>query len=254
MRRAIRSCLTRRSICRLIRHLARSRPGPHWNGSRHSMPSRAGSAAAARRNVAPSDRPGRIEMDNGSDRTLQDGDRAPLTLDNEILEEFNPLDGPLPEYIPSTWNGAHVGFRLVEAFKTLARLPVANGPRFHSGYWPASPMAWIDIVEIEREWRMNPGSESLREAVSDFASRKPKPTTIEVSRMEKAISRPAHYLAARPILCRIVLQVASLKARDLDLYDVARRLRKPAARLRRLNREALDLIAVGLRRDRVPVF
>ena len=124
-----------------------------------------------------------------------------IQLDGKVVEEFSCLDGPLPEYVPPNWNGAHVGFRLVEAFKTLARLPVANGPRFKSGYWPGAPMACVDIVEIQREWRLNPYSESARDAVNEFASKKPKPTTQQVSHMEAAnfLAGALSRFAANPV-------------------------------------------------------
>ena len=44
----------------------RRSPTRRWNGSRHSMPSRAGSAAAAPRNAAPSDRPRRSRWSKSS--------------------------------------------------------------------------------------------------------------------------------------------------------------------------------------------
>ena len=177
-----------------------------------------------------------------------------IQLDGKVVEEFSCLDGPLPEYIPPHWIGPHVGLRLIEAFRTLARMPMPRGPSSKSGYWPGWRMDWVDRTEIEREWRLFPYSDAAREAVADFARRKPKPTSIEVSHMEIAIGWPSHYLASRPMLCRVVLRTAMLRSHDLDLHAVADRMHKPVSRVRRLNQAALDLIAVGLWRDKVAVF
>ena len=51
-----------------------------------------------------------------------------------------------------TWDGPHTSLRLIQAFKTLSAIPVANGPRFKSSWWPHAPMEWIDIKAKEHEY------------------------------------------------------------------------------------------------------
>jgi hypothetical protein len=52
-------------------------------------------------------------------------------------DTWHPLDGvPAPEWIPPFWIGSHVGLRLVQAFKTLGKMPMSFGPKCQSGYWP----------------------------------------------------------------------------------------------------------------------
>jgi hypothetical protein len=175
--------------------------------------------------------------------------------DGSVADGWHPLDGvAAPEWIPTQWDGAHCGVRLIQAFKTLWRVPTANGPRFHSGVWPASPMAWIDIVDVERSWRLNPDGDDLHEAVADFSRKRPKPSAEDISRMEAAIAWPARYLASRPHMMTVVQRVAMLRLRDLESDAIARRLRLHPTRMRRINRAGLDVIAAGLHHDKVTVF
>ncbi len=81
-----------------------------------------------------------------------------------------------------------------------------------------------------------------------------QPSHSDVSRMEIALIWPGRYLASRPFVLRVVQKVALMRSRGLDIAQAARRLKKRAYSVRRMNRDGLDEIAAGLRRDRVPVF
>jgi hypothetical protein len=83
---------------------------------------------------------------------------------------------------------------------------------------------------------------------------KPRPSAIEITRMETAIVWPARYLGHVPQLLRTVQAVALARTRDRDAAHAARRLGLPGRLARRRNCEGLDLIAAGLRRDAVVVF
>ena len=48
-----------------------------------------------------------------------------------------------------TWDGPHTSLRLIQAFKTLSAIPVANGPRFKSSWWPA-PSDGMDRYQSQR--------------------------------------------------------------------------------------------------------
>jgi hypothetical protein len=168
-------------------------------------------------------------------------------------ERWNPLEHvSAAEYVPGVWDGPHCGVRLVQAFKTLAALPTANGPRFNSGFWPKHPMEWIDIVAKEHEFLNDYGQAA--EAARQWARTRHRCTPEEVSRMEMALSWGARYLHHRPLVCRLTLAVAQLRSIGFEGDRIARRLRKPAATVRRTNRAGLDAIAAGLRRDGVAVF
>jgi hypothetical protein len=143
-------------------------------------------------------------------------------------DRWNPLEHvSAPEYVPGVWDGPHCGVRLVQAFKTLAALPTANGPRFQSGYWAPYPMEWIDIVAKEHEYLNDYGQTA--EAARQWARTRHRATPEEVSRMEAALSWPARYLCHRPLVCRLTLAVAHFRSIGFEGDRIARRLRKPAA-------------------------
>ena len=165
-------------------------------------------------------------------------------------EGWHPLDGvPAPEYMPPFWIGSHVGLRLVQAFKTLAKMPMSFGPRFGSGYWPRYRHEWEDLLAQEEAAK---DDKQLR--AEAFNRVRIPPTAVEVGNMETAIVWPARYLAARPLIMRAVHQVAAGRARGLEMEAIARRMKRRAATVRTMNRAGLDLIADGLRRNGVAVF
>src|SRR5262245_59098376 len=100
-----------------------------------------------------------------------------------ILEDWHPLaDTPAPEYTPTHWSGPHVGKRLVEAFRTLARVPTANGPRFNSGAWPEWTREWTDEMA-----RLGADAEQLAAEARAANRLRVLPSAAEISRMEAAI-------------------------------------------------------------------
>jgi hypothetical protein len=163
--------------------------------------------------------------------------------------EWHPLDGvPAPEYVPQDWDGPHVGLRMMEAFKTLARLP-NSGVGQKSSAWPEYRHEWEDLLAQQ-------GADAdVREDAARAQNRaRLMPTAEDVSRMEKVIGWPARYLHEKPRIARLVQRAAYFRARDLSLDIIARRLRRSPAMLRRDNQVALDSIASGLRCDGEPVF
>ena len=171
-----------------------------------------------------------------------------------VDEKWVPLEfiGAAPEYVPQSWDGPHCSVRLVQAFKTLASMPVANGPRFRSGSWPGAPMEWIDIVAKEHEWLNDP--EQQREAARQWARTRHRVTPAEVGHMEAALSWPARYLSTRPLVMKLVQNVARFRSIGYESDKIARKLNKPPVTVRRINRAGLDVIAAGLRRDGAAVF
>jgi hypothetical protein len=162
--------------------------------------------------------------------------------------KLNPVenDGPPPEYIPEVWIGPHVGLRLVEAFKTLALMPFKK-PNTGKGFWPATT-----IERFDENARQQSDIELKEERQEAHNRARVMPSRQDVGRMEIAISWAGHYLT--PEQSKLVQTIASLRARDCDIEMVARRLRLDERRMRRDNRVALDLIATGLRIDKVEVF
>jgi hypothetical protein len=166
-----------------------------------------------------------------------------------LLTDWHPLDHtPAPEYIPPNWDGPHVGKRLIEALHTLHKLPSSPGPQQYGSTWPNFARDWADRVQYEDDptWKAEQSAERNRI--------KPRPTSIEIMRMEQVIGWPGRYLFHFSQLLRVVQAAAVARARHRDLSFVERRLRLPGRVVRRWNREGLDLIAAGLRRERVGVF
>jgi hypothetical protein len=80
---------------------------------------------------------------------------------------------------------------------------------------------------------------------------RPRPSSVEITRMETAVARPGRYLGHVPQLLRTVQAVAL--AIEISPH-AARKLRLPGRLARRWNSEGLDLIAAGLRCEAVAVF
>jgi hypothetical protein len=182
-------------------------------------------------------------------RIVREADRETVLIPASS-DTWHPLDGvPAPEYVPPFWIGSHVGLRLVQAFKTLAKMPMSFGPQSGSGYWPRYRHEWEDLLAQEEA-----AKDDTQLRAEAFNRVRIPPTAIEVGNMETAIVWPARYLAARPLIMRAVHRVAAGRARGQETDLIAQRMRCPPARLRTLNRAGLDLIADGLRRDGVAVF
>jgi hypothetical protein len=68
---------------------------------------------------------------------------------------WHPLDSvPAPDYVPPSWDGPHVGKRLVEGLRTLILMPTPSGPRMFGNHWPTHARDWVDLLaqqELQRE-------------------------------------------------------------------------------------------------------
>ena len=168
----------------------------------------------------------------------------------ELIRDWHPLDHtPAPEYVPPFWTGLHGAVRLVEGLRTLALLPTQRGPREYGNHWPDWMYEWEDLLaqqEIEQEEKDRANRKQNRTRLS--------PSSVEIARMEQTITWPARYLKDVPQLLRVVQLAALACARHRDLRWVASRLRLPGRLVRKWNTQGLDAIALGLIRDRVPVF
>jgi hypothetical protein len=170
-------------------------------------------------------------------------DRAAL-----LGHDWHPLDDmPAPEYIPSAWDGPHVGLRLADAFRTLSQMP-SRSISAHSGYWPEYYYEWEDLLA-----QKTADVATQEDDASDRNRTKLHPSAKEISQMEMAICWPGRYIHDTSI-AKVVQQVAFCRARDLDMQHVSRKLRLAHERVRIWNGQGLDLIAIGLRRHEVRVF
>lgn len=172
-----------------------------------------------------------------------------ITLDGDITT-WSPLDGvPAPEYIPASWDGPHVGKRIIEGLRILARLPMARAVAQFFNSWPG-----FEIEYSERaQYADDPVWKAERAAERNYA--RDLPSSHEIAHMERTISWPAHYLADVPQLLITVSVVALMRSRDLDIdFAARRRLHLPPWVVRRWNRDGLEFIAHGLVLDAAPIF
>lgn len=175
---------------------------------------------------------------------------ARLFTGNETIDDWNPLDGvPMPDYVPSEWNGPHVGVRLADAWRTLAKIPMPRfAPRSFGRMWPEYRIEWTDLLSMI-------GAGEL-EAMQREANRvRVLPSAQEISRMEKAIAWPMQYLnQARSVL--IVNVCARMQAVEGNLQREIRRRRYggDAKDWQRSNWKLCEQIADGLIKDKVMVF
>ena len=115
---------------------------------------------------------------------------------------------PAPEYIPPTWDGPHVGKRLVEGLRTLMLMPMPRGPRPPGVIGQPMHTTSTDLLaqqEADAEQKQRDQREANRTRL--------RPSSIEIARMEQAICWPARYLREFPQLVRTVQQVAVARAR-----------------------------------------
>jgi hypothetical protein len=125
-----------------------------------------------------------------------------------------------------------------------------RGPQAFGNSWPQYAREWEDLLA-----QAGADAEQLQQDARQQNRVRIRPSSVEIMRMEIAIAWPARYLAAFPQLLRIVGAVAIGRSRDRDIAHIARRrLKRPPRVVRQLNREGLDLIAAGLRRDCERVF
>jgi hypothetical protein len=127
-------------------------------------------------------------------------------------------------------------------------MPVNGYPAGFTNSWPAILHEYSDRAAYEDD----PVWKAERAAESNWTQ--PRPSSIEIARMETAIVWPGRYLGHFAQLLRTVQAVALARARDRDIALAARKLGLPGRLGRRWNGEGLALIVAGLRRDAVAVF
>lgn len=150
--------------------------------------------------------------------------------------------------VPERWSVIYVMERMEEAFRTLARLPVATRPR---GYVNSMPFyvydrgdlnAQMETYELERMARARNRVRIL-------------PSPAEIARMEEALHWPQTYLAAAEFhhVARAVNLASLWAAFDADVDARLKRMKigRRAFNARKL--QGLRIIARELVRRRVPI-
>jgi hypothetical protein len=172
-----------------------------------------------------------------------------IVVNSILLTDWHPLDHrPAPDYVPACWDGPHVGKRLAEGLRTLMLMPMRPALLRQS---LASLMPTIGpICSRSRKPTPNRSSAtSARQTIPGCGHPRSRLRTWS----NRSAGRPVT-LRERPQLIRTVQAVAVARLWEHDMEHAARRMRLPGRVVRRWNSEGLDLIARGLRSDRVRIF
>ncbi|RXG91566.1 hypothetical protein [Bradyrhizobium zhanjiangense] len=157
-----------------------------------------------------------------------------LAFADELLDET-----------PSRWSGPHVGRRLAEAMRTLAMLPMGTGTG--RAIWPPYVYEWDDLLAQQAQGELE-RTQAMQNRIRLL------PSSREVQRMEIAICWPAEHLGSKDHLLRAVNAVALAHALERDAGWVAAKRGGYADTWRERHDQGCDIIAIGLRSRRVPVF
>ena len=158
------------------------------------------------------------------------------------------LDAP-PDDRPETWTPEHVGQRLVDAFRTLDRMPRPKGPRAPGNHWPRTRLEWADqlahaeLPEAERRERAD-----LRNALAM------RPSGQEIDRMDRALDWLRDLRALDPGLALVTSLWALRTARRRSLRALCREKGWAPGTFYKLRARALDHLAATLNASGVPVF
>ncbi len=150
--------------------------------------------------------------------------------------------------LPDRWSFIHVMLRMEEAFRVLARLPMATRPRSYANSMPfylydrADLNSQLETYELERMAK-------LRNRV------RIPPSPAEIARMEEALHWPAAYLSGAEFqhVARAVNLGSLWAAFDSDVDDGLKRIKVTRRVFNARKLQGLRIITRELIRCRVPI-
>jgi hypothetical protein len=167
------------------------------------------------------------------------GKVEPATADRWLRQLSNREELP----VISGWSAAYVGVRLIEAFRTLSRLPPDRGPK---QFGTALPMPVRDFSDLVDEGKGD-GNIAERTALKV----KITPSAKEYAKMEQALYWVPRFLKHNAELGQVVNHWAMWRC---FAKDIAKKVEVvydgDIGRFDRLKYEGLTLIAMGLARSR----
>lgn len=166
-------------------------------------------------------------------------------LDDAVDVAFDAVD----EAPPPRWTADHVGARLVEAFRTLDRLPRVKGPRQAGNHWPAHKLEWADrLAQAELPAAERRERDERRNALAL------RPDGAAIARMDVALDWLRELRAADPGLAETLGFWAVRAARRRSVRSLCRERGWTPASFYRRRGEALAQLAATLNTRAVPVF
>ncbi len=162
-----------------------------------------------------------------------------------IAEPWASVDAPLPP----DWTADHVALRLVEAFRTLDRLPRVAGPRRAGNHWPQHRMEWADhLAQAELPAAERRERDILRNALAS------RPDGAAIARMDMALEWLRHLRAIDPGLALVTSLWALRAARRRSLRSLCREKGWAPGTFYKLRTRALETLAATLRAKGTAVF
>lgn len=103
---------------------------------------------------------------------------------------------------PTAWDPDWVGERLVEAYRTIARVRMRVGPRGYASAWPGYvTMTAAEIAQMVNEAQQ---SGTLRQLYADLNRTSIPPSKEAIERAEEALAWPLKYLHGHDDLAMMV--------------------------------------------------
>lgn len=161
------------------------------------------------------------------------------------------LDLPAPAEPPQErWTADRVGDCLVEAFRTLDRLPRAKGPRQPGNHWVRTRVEWADkLAQAEL-----PEAERREREGAHLAAIALRPSGRDIDRMETALDWLRDLRAVDPGLALVTTLWALRTARRRSLRALCREKGWAPGTSYKLRARALEHLATTLQAAGVPVF
>jgi hypothetical protein len=171
------------------------------------------------------------------------------------LCEMDLLDNDLADggvdntAVPEAWTPEHVARRLVDAFKTLDRMPRVRGPRQPGDHWPRHRVEWADqLAQAEL-----PDSEKReREDWRNRAGLKPSP--VEITAMDASLEWLRELRDVDTGMALVTSYWALRAARRRSVRVLCREKGWAPHTFYRLRGKALDHLAATLNARHVAVF
>jgi hypothetical protein len=175
-----------------------------------------------------------------------DPERLAKKIEDDEVRGGSPLEGiPLPDLVPDRWTVEWVAARLIRAWEHVEWGRVAPGSK--SGLWPEYWHSWADMMGWDAgEFRARP--------LEQWARQRPALSAHELRLNGEAEGWALRYLAGHEREAR-ALQIW-LGSKVTGRVKVPREVAKQGwsrSMYSRARRDALEMIAAGLRADGVPV-
>jgi hypothetical protein len=138
----------------------------------------------------------------------------------DVTREDDRLGLP-PDELPTEWTVPHVAYRMVEAFRTLRKMPSRIGPRSGGNAWPAMLQEFADLID----------EDAMANARAAFVHDRHRPKAAEIARMEEALAWPMRFGAGEPLMCDAVVVWSFCKASHCSIASFLRDRRDWAKRL-----------------------